>query len=97
MSPFFLEEGDIEVNDWPKIQYSKDASSVTDQTFGSAKLGHFVLFKLSEIFSIFDPRKQNDHDCIGSTPIPITQKGDDWNPNFIKFERNGDTYIDAYE
>ena len=79
--PFILQEADIEVNNRPKLHHPKRTPSITDHTFGNAKHGLLILFKLSGIFSMFDSKKKTDDDFIAGALIAITPEGEDWKPN----------------
>lgn len=85
----------MEVNNRPKIQHPKGTLSLNNHTFGSREASLLVSFKLSGIFSIFDSRQSTDNYFIGSTPIPITPKENDWDPNSSCCKRNEDLYINA--
>ena len=86
----------MEVNDRPKIHHPKGTLSIIDHTFGNTKHGLLIAFKLSGIFSMFDSRKPTDDDFIDGTPIAVTPKGEDWNLNSSRFERNEDAYTDVH-
>ena len=69
ISPFIICESGIEVNDRPTIHHPTGTPSVTDYPFGSVKHGLLILFKLSEILSIFDSRKPTNNNIIYGTPL----------------------------
>ena len=94
--PFILQEVGMEVNDRHKIHYPKVTPSITNHMFSNAKHGLLIPFKLSRIFSMFDSRKPTDDDFIDGTPIAITPKGKDWDPNSSWFERNEDACTDVH-